>query len=185
VAGDDAELAALAHRDGSTGTRPVLAVGAGDVLRTLGLGDHQGPEPPARDDRLAFPFDLGLAHLDDGSTTPFAAHVVARRRLWAGPFVVVCNVGWIGRWYAGPRAHPNDGLLDVIRGALPFRQRVEARRRIVTGSHLPHPALTTHRVARWDQRFDRPVSVEADGEVVGTTRGLRVEVRPDSFVVVV
>src|SRR5688572_24861917 len=97
------------------GEPPRLSVRSGDVLRTLGLGGD-GAAAPARDQPLAHPFDLALLHLDGGRRVPFVAHAVARRRWWSGSFAVVCNVGWVGSWYVGPRAHPNDGLLDVVHG---------------------------------------------------------------------
>ena len=188
VADDDAELAALANAAAGAATPgqgvPRLGVRRGDVLRTLGLAGADAEPAPAREQPLDHPFDLGLAELDDGRTVPFVAHLVARRRGWAGEFAVACNVGWVGPWYVGPRAHPNDGLLDVVHGSLPWRQRLEARRRVVTGTHLPHPGLRSVRVPSWEHRFDRPVTIRADGVVVGATHHLAVTIRPDDLVVV-
>ena len=37
------------------------------------------------------------------------------------------NAQWLGDWDLGPRSHPNDGLLDVTDGTLPFGDRWKAR----------------------------------------------------------
>ncbi|MGB1824394.1 MAG: hypothetical protein ACPHO9_07420, partial [Ilumatobacteraceae bacterium] len=56
--------------------------------------------------------------------------------------------GHIGRYEAAPRAHPGDGLLDVVEvsDAMPLRQRWMALRRSRTGTHLPHPHISMTRV---------------------------------------
>lgn len=188
----DAELAELAAAAVDQGHSPTLAVRSGDVRRTLGLsavGDAGGAGAAdsaagaAADERetMRFPFDLGRVELDDGRMVPFVAHLIARRLWWGGHFAVVMNVAWRGSWYLGPRAHPNDGLLDIFHGSLPLLQRVEARRRVTSGTHLPHPALPVLRAATWEHRFDRRVGVYADGARVGTTRWLRVDLQPDCF----
>ena len=46
-----------------------------------------------------------------------------------------------------PRAHPNDGRFDVVEvsAAMPARARLQAWRRLATGTHVPHPDITTRR----------------------------------------
>lgn len=176
-AGGDADLARIAGQAEAAGRRLAAEVGPGDVLRTLGL---TAPRPPA--DRLRYSFDLGWASLDGGPAVPFAAHLSAHRPLWRGPFAVAMNCAWRGPWYLGPRAHPNDGLLDVTwSDGLPTRQRILARRRLPTGSHLPHPDLRVERVTRWHHRFTRPVPVALDGQGHGSHQEIEVWVTPDCF----
>ena len=79
----------------------------------------------------------------------------------AGPIVAVMNVDRLGRWDVAPRAHPNDGALDVVEvdAAMGVRARWQARRRLPTGTHVPHPAIRTRRgrpSAAWT--FDRPLA---------------------------
>ncbi|MFV0256924.1 MAG: hypothetical protein ACK5PP_00545 [Acidimicrobiales bacterium] len=179
VAAGDAALAALADTARRSGRAATLAVEGGDVLTTLGI---DGLRPVG--ERMAFPVDLGQVRLDGGEPVPFVAHLVARRRAWRGEFAVVMNAAWLGPRYLGPRAHLNDGLLDVTVGSLAARQLVLARRRAVTGTHLPHPGLTTRRVAGWEHDFPRPVGVWADGRRIGSARSIRVEVIPDCFILV-
>jgi hypothetical protein len=176
AASDDelARLAAAALQAGLPLTAELTS--AGDVLRTLGLA---GPRP--LEDQLRYRFDLGWASLDGDPPRPFVAHLCARRQLWAGPFAVAMNCAWRGSWYLGPRAHPNDGLLDITWGTLGLRQRLLARRRLPTGSHLPHPALNTERTGRWRHRFPAPVVVALDRCELGRYRELEVWLTPDCF----
>lgn len=176
------DLAAAAHRAWQEGRVLEAAVGPGapDVLSQLGVE----PGRPA-DERYRYPFDLGLVTGDDGVERPFVAHAVARRPGWSGRFAVAMNVGWWGDWYLGPRAHPNDGLLDITVGHMPFRQRPAARRRVRTGSHLPHPLLKTVRRAGWEQVFERPTPLLVDGQQVALTRRIEVRAVPDALAVIV
>ena len=135
-------------------------------------------------DRLAFPFDLGLVEVDDRPAVPFVATVAANRWLWRGAFAVVANCGWRGSWYIGPRAHPNDGLLDVTHGALDWRQRLLARRRLPSGTHVPHPGLTTLRRRSWQHELAVATPVSADGRSIGRGRSLRFAVVEDCFTLI-
>ena len=177
TAATDAEVAELA----AAGEQVIeLVAFDGDLARTVGV---ERARPASQ--RFAYPVDLGLVQLDGGPERPFVSSVVARRRLWRGEFAIVANCGWLGDWYVGPRAHPNDGLLDVTVGALGPTQRLLARRRVTSGTHLPHPGLRTPRTAAFDHRFPKPISVSVDQQRVGRAAALRVSVQPDSFMLVV
>ncbi|NNE96223.1 MAG: hypothetical protein HKN24_09370, partial [Acidimicrobiales bacterium] len=151
----------------------------GDVLTTLGGGARPGVSP------LAYPIDLVDVRLDDDRRFTSVAHVIAHNALWRGQFLVAMNAAWVGRLYLGPRSHPNDGLVDVTTGSLPWQQRLMARRRAATGSHLPHPRLRATRTAAFEYGFDRPTPVWIDGMARGRARRLSLEVIPDAGVVVV
>ncbi len=200
VAVDDAELASLALRAVDDGGHLTARVLSGDLLTTLGV---QGERPER--DRNDFPMDLGVAYLgdtlDDRSDrsllVPFVAHLVVAqadagavgllgRLLGHGPspLVSVMNAAWLGPLRLGPRAHPNDGLLDITEGRVPFAERREANRRARSGSHLPHPALSHRRVAHWECEFEQPMSIVVDGVDRGRHRTVRVEVTPDALTVV-
>jgi hypothetical protein len=168
----DAELAEyLSRGDG----RPVRLVG-GDLLATLG--------GPSSGDRLQrFPVDL-LRIEADGHRFVAVAHVVARDRRWAawrGPVVAVMNTDRRGRWDVAPRAHPNDGRADVVEvdASMALRARWQARRRLPTGTHVPHPAIHTGRATDRTWRFARPLGLWIDSVGRGTVRSLRVAVEPD------
>lgn len=175
----DAELADLVARARAAGIEPPpVALLGGDLHRTLGGGpDRRRLEAG---EAVAFPIDIGLASLDGGPEEVFVAHLVWRRPLWSGPFAVVMNAAWDGDRYLGPRAHPGDGLLDLTEGALPASQRLLARTRVRSGTHLPHPALRTRRAASHDLDLGRAVPVRLDGRRRGRARRVAVRCVPDA-----
>jgi hypothetical protein len=161
---------------------PTLGLVGGDLCRTLGgIGDEARLRSS---EAMTFPIDLGEVLLD-GRLHLFVSHLVARRRAWHGRSVVAMNAAWLGELNLGPKAHPNDGLLDVTEGELGWRQRLEARRRARVGAHLPHPHLTLRRTKATQLRFERPVPVRLDGELVGAFRDISVRIEPDAVRVVV
>jgi hypothetical protein len=161
---------------------PTLGLLGGDLCRTLGgSGDRgrlTGPEA------MTLPVDLG-AVLVDGRLHWFVAHLVARRSWWRGRVLVAMNAQWLGSWDLGPRAHPGDGLIDVSDGDLALRDRWLARRRLPTGTHLPHPGIHTSRVGAFQVDLDPALDVWLDGEPVGRATRLSVRVEPDALTVVV
>jgi hypothetical protein len=183
VVRSDAEARAVVTEARRAGLEvPVLGLLGGDLCRTLGgLGD------PARlrsNDAVTFSCDLGVADLDDERRW-FVAHAIARRSWWRGRAVAAMNAQWLGGWDLGPRSHPNDGLLDITDGSLPLGDRWKARRRLPTGTHLPHPELTVTRTAAADLAFDPPRDVWLDGEKVGRVRHLALSIEPDALRIVV
>lgn len=176
VATTDADVARLVL----AGDRPVVVAG-GDLHRTLG-----SPQPGETARRLP----LDVVHVDaDGSTFTAVAHVVLRRagRLgwWRGPIVAVMNAEFIGSWDAAPRAHPNDGSFDavVVDPAMGVRERWQAWRRLRTGAHVPHPAISVTRRAEASYSFDGPVAVFVDGVQRARSTSVTVRLDPDAAVV--
>ncbi len=186
IVSDDAALAEAAYRiylatlGGDTDPASNLfRPSSGDVLKTLGLGSVR-----AVSEQMVFPFDLGLVRLDGDEPLAFSAHVICRNRHWSGAFATIMNVGWCGNNYFGPRAHPNDGLLDITEGSLPLQQRLLARSRLKNGSHLPHPNLKATRRPSHRVDFVNPTAVFVDGVAVGRHSVVDVELMPDVFKVV-
>ena len=171
----DAEARAVverARRDG--GDLPVVGLKGGDLCRTLG--------GPGRLETV-FTVDVGAA-LIDGRLHWFVAHLVARTRFW-GKAVVAMNAQWLGPWNLAPRGHPNDGVLDFCDATLRFADRLKVRRRLPSGTHLPHPGITARRATAQQFEFERPLPVELDGQPAGMARTLSVRVEPDALKVVV
>jgi len=173
-----------AMRDGHSGP-PVFATG-GDLARTLGGSPIDG-RPTVNE----LPVDLVDVRLDGGAVvTTACAHIVVTNPWWRGGWcrgavVVVMNAEYIGDWDVAPRGHPNDGRVEVFEldSALGFRQRVQARRRVRSATHLPHPGISTRSVRSASWSFDRSMKVMVDGRRVGTTLDLEVVVAPDAAVV--
>lgn len=176
VCADDQELAGLAGEAHERGEVLRATLNSGDLWRTVGGVDGLPPRQPSR----CLPLDLGVVRLDNGVPAYFIAHVIARRPLWHGEWFVAMNAAWLGSLYLGPKAHPNDGLLDTTSGQLPFRQRLAARTRAESGTHLPHPNLTTSRVAVAHHELGRPTPIYVDRKMVGSASVLDVSLLPDA-----
>lgn len=180
VVDDDAELAARIVAD--TSGHPV-GVRHGDLVRTVG-GVSTGTEC------RRYPIDTMRVVLDDRQDgLPALAHVVVRRpgRLgwWRGPIWAAMNVSRLGSWDVAPRAHPNDGVVDVVAvpASMRGRTRLQVARRLPTGAHLPHPEISVSRgrVATWEGRH--PLAVIVDGRDVGRARRVEVTVQADGATV--
>ena len=176
---DDAALAAAIER----GDERPLRVRAGDLHRTVGA-------PPSSEAAIRVTIDVLRAAVDGVEMTA-VAHIVARwpGRLgwWRGRVVAVMNVEHRDRWDVAPRAHPNDGRFDLVdvSAAMGMRARWQAMRRLATGTHVPHPLISTRRSRQETFTFDRPTQVWLDGVARGTVRSLAVRVVPDAAVIYV
>jgi YegS C-terminal NAD kinase beta sandwich-like domain len=182
VVRSDAEARAVIEAARSEG-RPYPSLGllGGDLCKTLG-GD--GDEARLRSsDAVRFPIDLGEVLLD-GQLHVFVAHLVARTSGW-GHVVAAMNAQFVGPWVLGPRAHPNDGLLDVYQADLSLADRLKVRARIRHGAHMPHPRIKERRAAAVQIALDRPLPVYLDGEKWGDAANLALRVEPDALIVVV
>jgi hypothetical protein len=185
VVRSDAEARAVVE-PGRRADAPLPALGllGGDLCRTVGgSGDLDRLHGP---DAARLPADLGSVLLD-GRQHWFVAHLVARRTWWRGRLVAVMNAEYLGDWDVAPRSHPGDGRFDVVDVAPNFgvRARLQARRRLPHGGHLPHPGIRVERVAAWQTTFDAPLRVWLDGTLVGEARQLSVRVEPDAVLLVV
>jgi len=161
---------------------PTLGLLGGDLARALGGTGDVARLRSAQARQV--PVDLGSVLLD-GRLHWFVAHLVARRPLWRGRFVVAMNGDFLGSMKMAPRAHPNDGLLDVLDGQLSLDDRLKARRLVRSGDHLPHPGISVRRTGAIQIELDRPTPVRLDGVVTGTARMLSICVEPDALTCVV
>ncbi|MGZ0216048.1 MAG: hypothetical protein ACKVKP_08360, partial [Acidimicrobiales bacterium] len=81
-------------------------------------------------------------------------------------------------------AHPNDGKVDIVEGALPLGQRLIARKRIRTGDHIPHPRIKVSQKSAWSAKLDPLDNVYLDGQKVGRFKAIKLKVLPDALTVV-
>lgn len=73
-----------------------------------------------------------------------------------------------GGMLAAPDADPTDGLLDVlIIGDLNKPDLLWSLPRVYKGTHLTHPKVTMKRAKEIEIRSAEPVSLQADGELLG------------------
>jgi len=199
IAGTDRDLAAavVAQPGARIAFRPT---GASDLARALGLRATARPaslEVPL--DTLSCTGDIEVTAVNAvvlgthpgrlRSWSPMrgcTVHVDGRER-WSGPATTV--VVAIGQFLDGAdvvgRGHPGDGRAEVQVYAVGRRERAALRRRIATGTHLPHPGIlaTSGRVVEISGEVQTPVG--ADGVGAGRARTLRIAVRAGAYSLVV
>jgi len=179
VADDRSLCAALVDKPG----RPAAPT-SGDLHRTVGGRDIAG-----LGEVLELPIDLLRITTDDGEFVA-CAHVQLRRSAlrggwWFGPVLMVMNAEFIGHWQIAARGHPNDGRAENCGWGsdFGFRDRLEARRRLPTAAHAPHPSIQTGSFRERSWSFDELLDVLVDGRKVGRTRSLSVVVEPDAALI--
>jgi len=175
----DAELHDLldAWRRGGADLPPIGLAG-GDLARTVAGGSAD------QFTAAATQLPLDLVRVDAGGRTTWsAAHVVCRRSWWRGEVVLAMTAQYLGGFDVAPRAHPNDGRLDLllVEEAMGARARWQARRRARTGTHLPHPRLRPSQVAAIELTFARPLHIWVDGRHWHTAAAVSLSVEADAY----
>jgi hypothetical protein len=155
VRGDDAALAAVVPAE--AGPVPLVRFfpQGSELARAVGLAAPADAEPGG----IALPVDaivtdhgtaVNLVVLGPAPTALRAWHhprqlcvTVDGRTIHDGPAttVVIANGQFSGHADLVPRGHPGDGRLEVQVYALRAGERGAMRRRLATGSHLPHPRI--------------------------------------------
>ena len=173
IAETDAEAAALVPV-----TTDPIGLSGGDLARTLGV--RQPFDPSATNQLL--PIDAIEVGLDEAPPILAVAHIRVGSWLY-GELIAVMNAAFVGQRNLAPRAHPGDGRVDVVTLRLDMTDRIKARRRMTTGTHVPHPDITVRRSAEGVLEFERPRRVLIDG--IRRTRAtvISYRVRPEAFVV--
>ena len=99
--------------------------------------------------------------------------VQADRKTYEGPafLVVVANAQYYGGGMKiSPRSYPGDAVLDVLVFKGPKSDSFTMIPKIYRGEHIPHDHVEEFRVKReLVIEADRPLPIESDGEVLGTT----------------
>ncbi len=92
--------------------------------------------------------------------------------------VVVANGEFIGAADLVPRSHPGDGRLEIHIYSLKAGERAAMRRRLATGSHLPHPRISTASGSRVRIEVKGGAwPIRADSELAGRAVRIELEVR--------
>jgi diacylglycerol kinase (ATP) len=162
----DAGVVTFLGRDGSEATRHFVNVAqaglGGDILAM----SSRLPKALGRSRRF-LGFWASLA-----KSRPARVVLSGDRRSWEGSVhnIVVAN----GQYNAdgvkiSPRSWPGDGYLEVLVMTGPRSDAFTILPRAYRGEHLPHRNIVEYRCRRLSIESDRPLQIEADGQVLGTT----------------
>ena len=159
-------------------TATTCTVTQGSIAQALGIssGRIQDPEPNQQMTLV----NIDLLQIDYRTTTSLNANANAKssttsRIVVAGSIaiqhrtllstcLILSNSGLLRSRDVLPRAHPNDGFVDVLEvdPKISIRQRAIAWRRSAIGSHLPHPSFRVSRSIDF-QWSGSPAHMIADG----------------------
>lgn len=111
------------------------------------------------------------------------ARIVLDDRVYEGPItnLVVANCQFFGGGMRiAPKAVPDDGRFDVLVIKGTKREYVVASTKVFKGEHLPAPFIKEYYAAKVEIMPERPLRVEADGEILGFTPAT-FEIVPDAL----
>jgi hypothetical protein len=187
ICNSDTQIAKVATKFRSSGSQiPHVFAAAGSLAISLGNALTM-PNSEVRE----LPIDL--LHIsystDDGAqrNSIAANSVLMRNRLWTGQIVAVTNSGYLGNWEIAPRAHPNDGVFDVVEvnADMSWRQRLIARHRLPRGTHMPHPSVGIRQCNSESWIFAKPIGLYLDDEFVERTMHVDVTIEPGALNLVI
>jgi YegS C-terminal NAD kinase beta sandwich-like domain len=201
VEGDDAALARSVVTDGAPPLVRYRPSPTADLARAVGLR----PESPSGTELV---LDALEVVADDGTVRRAVNAVVAGhgpdritrwtrrhdvevtidgRPAWDGRAtgVVVANGQFLRGVDIVPRGHPGDGRAEVQVYALAPGERGAMRRRLPTGTHVPHPQIRERSGRLVEVRWAAPRPLEGDGLEWPASRLLRVVVLPGALRILV
>jgi hypothetical protein len=110
------------------------------------------------------------------------------RRLFPTRYVCITNGGIVDGRNITPRAHPNDGILDlmVINKTMTLRQRIGALSKARTGTHIPHPDIDIQRRETFTLRREAMTEhLRIDGCLIQNWISVDIAVLPDYWKILV
>lgn len=113
-----------------------------------------------------------------------AGSVLLGRTRICNTLLIVSNSGIVNGRDVFPRAHPNDGLLDVlvIDQEISLRQRLIAWHKSKIGVHLPHPQLHVSRNTQFEWTGN-PSRMVVDGVIFHRVDWARFSIVKDAFTI--
>ncbi|MDP4648906.1 MAG: hypothetical protein NWP39_04005 [Ilumatobacteraceae bacterium] len=170
--------------------RKDIAVSGGDMWRTIGSSNRR---VLSGETAMCLPIDVMHVEYQVGNgdivTKMAVANVVVRpanlRGGWLrGEISVVANAQFLRKWDVAPRGHPNDGRVEVTQVSrdMGLRQRLSARPRLRTGTHLPHPLIETKSVKSFVTSLDEGSHqiLWIDQQRIGQVKNVTVQVISDA-----
>ena len=164
---------------------PKIAIRNSNLARVLGI-DGAKDTPDTTTKVLSTLFDLIRVDCVTVKGTPATVfglgYALLRNSWWHGEIVAVLNESFIGDWDCAPRAHPNDGKLDVVivSSEMKRSQRLRASRRVRSGTHVPHPDITIARQTYFEATISAPRMLVVDGRRISTVKACKFTVIPDA-----
>ena len=158
----------------------LISLNGGDIWRSL--GSPQIPEVNTAATRVNI--DAIQVVVDHQQLHHASSSVEIGSFLGRGRYLCIANASFVGPRNIAPRAHPNDGSLDYLEidSSISWRQRLIASRRSLTGTHIPHPDISTRRVRDIEIERARPTEkLRIDGVVLKNWKSIRVHIVPDHW----
>ncbi len=167
------DVAVAAGHDG------VVVVAGGDLHKGLGMPRVKTPG----EECMFLPVDLMRVAVEttDGMVLQLraVAHVCIGSFGARGGFSGLVNAGFVDGLNLAPRGHPGDGRVELVTmdKDTPWRQRLMARRRAVTGTHVPHPMIDVAVCDTWTASVEGG-DLSVDGVMIPGARRVTVSVDP-------
>ena len=167
---------------------PQIEIRSSNLARVLGIGGAKNTTDSRDTTSKIFSTLFDLIRVDcvtvDGTAiTVFClGYALLRNSWWHGEIVAVLNQSFIGDWDCAPRAHPNDGKLDVVIVSSKMKpsQRLRASRRVRSGTHVPHPDITTVQRTYFEATISGPKILVVDGRRIAAVKACKFTVIPDA-----
>ena len=173
------ELVVLLPND----TEPATPREANNGL-TRTVGARGTSEQVLGQERTILPIDLGVVTIDPGSEQQqdvvVASSLVICGRFWSGVTEGAMNSAFLSDWNVTPSGHPNDGRFDVVKVELGISDRFKAKKRLVSGAHIPHPNISIRRLKEAEFRPPPSSQVWIDGRGYGRAAMVTLRVFPDA-----
>lgn len=153
------------------------------------LGARGTIEALRSSERTIVPIDLGIVTLaapgPEISRFVMASSLVISSRFWAGVTEGAMNAAFLGEWNVTPTGHPNDGRFDVVRVEMSMSDRLKARKRLPSGTHLPHPDISIRRLKNATFSPAPSARVWVDGQPHRACVEVALTVIPDAVLVAI
>lgn len=176
----------LAHMPQHT----VCSLVAGDLWHALGQPEIKSPHETGT---LVSIDAIGVRITSHSNTKNVrAASSVEIGKWWSirqpqNRYVTITNSGYVRSQNLTPRAHPNDGLLDMMIADehMTLMQRMMASRRARSGSHIPHPQIHVSRVTECSFTQQSNELLCIDGFAIRDWTEMSITILPDFWQIII
>ena len=183
----------IAQHSVSGHTTTPCTVTNGSIALSLGISSEMNFRDSVSNQQMTL-VDIDLLQIDFRTRPPSTANsstssrivvagtIAIQHRTPLSTCLILSNSGILRSRDVLPRAHPNDGFVDVLEvdPKISIRQRAIAWSRSATGSHLPHPNFRVSRSIDF-QWSGSPARMIADGVTYKGVVWLRCTVLADAM----